>query len=522
MPAEQLMGWNKIQRRWFKRYRGKLYFVSPRQLNTEATKEASRQAANRWWGAKQKEIDEELGKAKRHPPNVVDAYQMAIANHRGYARWHRRHDGSIEEAEQSESVADWLEAALQTDDPPYPLTREQLDPLTKHLKNHADWAVWVDRMRQQRIEEKAEQAVPAENTIRAHVDEYLAAVKIQAQAKGKPGKHADAKYRLAMFRKWVAPTAPIETLNEATWERFNLYLAQQVADGNLSPATVQGFQVATRAFVQNRARRRFIEFPLNLNDRALSVHVPLPTIRVFSVDDIQQLLAAATERTQLYLLLALNCGMYPSDIAQLQQDEVDWKVGRIARKRTKTRNRSKHVPKVDYLLWQKTLELLKKHRSTHPELVLLNRKEEPLWVEHEVDGKFNRKSNLRSAWVELMRKVEWKKQDNKPPLKSLRKTAASMLEHHAEYGRYAEYFLGEAPHSIATRHYIEPSRQQFDAAIKWLGEQFGIESPPPLPTPDKSPSRPEPEPPPTSRPNAALLLQCSNATLSLKDKLERL
>jgi hypothetical protein len=74
-----------------------------------------------------------------------------------------------------------------------------------------------------------------------------------------------------------------------------------------------------------------------------------------------------------------------------------------------------------------------------------------------------------------MEKLKWEGEDKKPPLKSLRKTPATMLENHAEFGRYAEYFLGEAPHSIASRHYIQPSREQFDNAIRWLGRQFGIE-----------------------------------------------
>jgi hypothetical protein len=38
MPVGELTGWNKTQRRWYKRYRGKVSFVSPRQLGREAIK----------------------------------------------------------------------------------------------------------------------------------------------------------------------------------------------------------------------------------------------------------------------------------------------------------------------------------------------------------------------------------------------------------------------------------------------------------------------------------------------------
>lgn len=479
MPLEELMSWSLKQKRWYKRYRGKLYWVGPKTLKCEATKEASRKAANDWWTAKQADIDEKLGEAKKHPDYIVNAYTMAIGNHLNYAKWHRRHedeyeDADIAEAERSEAIAENLTEALKTDNPPYPLTEDQFDPIYRFRGLGSKWGAWIQRLQAQNRELRAETAVPKENTIRAHVDDYLALVKAHAQAKGKLGKYSDASYRLGIFRKWVDPTAPIENLNEAIWERFNIWLVKQVADGQLAPATGKGVQVATRAFIRNRWERRFIELPRNLNNRVLSVSVPTPVIRVFSVGEVKQLVKAATERTRLFLLLSLNCGMYPSDIAMLRQDEVDWKAGRIARKRTKTRDRSGNVPKVDYLLWRSTFRLLKKHRSEHPELVLLNRKGLPLWAEHEVAGKFNRKSNFRSAWIELLKKLEWKKEDNKPPMKCLRKTSATMLENHPEYGRYAEYFLGEAPHSIATRHYIQPSREQFDAAIKWLGQQFGI------------------------------------------------
>ena len=63
MPAVELMSWNKTQRRWFKKYRGKMYSVSPRQLEVECTKEGSRVAANAWWDRKQDDVDAELGKA---------------------------------------------------------------------------------------------------------------------------------------------------------------------------------------------------------------------------------------------------------------------------------------------------------------------------------------------------------------------------------------------------------------------------------------------------------------------------
>jgi hypothetical protein len=195
---------------------------------------------------------------------------------------------------------------------------------------------------------------------------------------------------------------------------------------------------------------------------------PLKEIEVFTKEEIAALLLAASEWERLLLLLMLNCGFYPVDIATLKKSE--YQGGRITRKRTKTRNRSDKVPTVDYLLWSETDALLSKYRSEHPELVLLNQRGRPLWVETEKEnGKFHRNSNIRCNFFRLRKKTKIPK-----TLKLLRKTSASMLEAHPEYGRYAEYFLGEAPSSVASRHYVRPSEEQFDAALRWLGQQYGI------------------------------------------------
>jgi len=39
----------------------------------------------------------------------------------------------------------------------------------------------------------------------------------------------------------------------------------------------------------------------------------------------------------------------------------------------------------------------------------------------------------------------------------------------------ARYSLGEIPSSAASRHYVHPSKEQFDNAIKWLGAELGIQ-----------------------------------------------
>jgi hypothetical protein len=57
MARRFLMTWVPSRKGWLKHYRGGMYSVSCRQLGVEETKEASWQAANRWWEAKKGEID---------------------------------------------------------------------------------------------------------------------------------------------------------------------------------------------------------------------------------------------------------------------------------------------------------------------------------------------------------------------------------------------------------------------------------------------------------------------------------
>src|SRR4051794_10540729 len=57
MARKILMTWMAPTRRWAKKHRGKMYFVSCRQLGTAETKEASAAAANAWWEAKVRELE---------------------------------------------------------------------------------------------------------------------------------------------------------------------------------------------------------------------------------------------------------------------------------------------------------------------------------------------------------------------------------------------------------------------------------------------------------------------------------
>ena len=92
-----------------------------------------------------------------------------------------------------------------------------------------------------------------------------------------------------------------------------------------------------------------------------------------------------------------------------------------------------------------------------------------------VKGKVAKIDNVKTAFQRVTRKLA--ADATHPvvitkPLKLLRKTAATRLGGHPEFGKFTQYFLGHAAGTIADRHYVAPNESQFDAALAWLRAEF--------------------------------------------------
>jgi len=388
-----------------------------------------------------------------------------------------------------------LRAELEKPTPKYPLTKLEADPLQQiananpklnYFQVQMFWQERYDHLLA--LERKEQQSEPVtEDSTEAHIEDYLKLEKARHTARKKISAYYQRKQWLDCFRDWANLHAPkLEDLNEKSWEKFFIYLAGLVADGKYTGTTASNYQSAARWFIVQRWESKHLEnLPRNINSRkyafAKTQKDPIP----FSKAEVKLYFDAASDWQKLFLLLMLNCGMYPADIGQLRQDEVDWKKGRITRKRTKTRDRSNNVPLVDYPLWPGTFHLLKKFRNTnrdskHPELAVVNHNDRPLWKEEEKTTKSGkttlwRDDNIKSAYQQLQdRRLKLEKTDpRRKPLKSLRKTGASILEQ-SEYGRFSEHFLGEAPNTVSRKHYAVQNGPEFDKAVMWLGRELGI------------------------------------------------
>src|SRR6185312_5979844 len=132
-----------------------------------------------------------------------------------------------------------------------------------------------------------------------------------------------------------------------------------------SPNYAHTLLMTAKQFISRLAEMKLIALLGNIRSRRFRFNHSAPTkIETFTIEEVRQMLAVCdgfSEKTKLYLLLMLNCGMYQNDIAELHRDEVNWTRGTLTRARSKTRER--HGPIVTYKLWPETFALLKKHRA---------------------------------------------------------------------------------------------------------------------------------------------------------------
>lgn len=236
--------------------------------------------------------------------------------------------------------------------------------------------------------------------------------------------------------------------------------------------------MTAKQFITRLAELKLIALPGNIRSRRFRFNHSAPSkIETFTVEEVTAMLAGCdgfSERTRLYLLLMLNCGMYQNDIAELRRDEIDWKAGTLSRARSKTRERG--GPVVTYKLWPETFALLEKHRTGHSqdaakkdELVLTTDEGNPLvryWLE---EGKMRRYDTIQSAWTRLAAKMGGKLRLG---MKHLRKTSATLLGTHPHFKFFANHFLADSPKGMADRHYVTPNQAEFFEALDWLRLQI--------------------------------------------------
>ena len=324
--------------------------------------------------------------------------------------------------------------------------------------------VWQDRF--SRL--GAQQGVTVAQTI----DQFLESQKRASDA----GQIGQATYSLMTFKirpfKQFAGSMLVKDVDAKTLAGFHAHLLEQITHETYSTIYADGLMKVAKHIIKWAYVQGIIpELPRTMLDRsAYTITVDDPEIKTLSVELVNTILEHLSPRFQLYILLMMNCGFTQKDVANLTWKQVDLEAGTICRKRTKTARR-KRVPKVQFTLWPRTLELLRQFQAppASPWVLLNTNGQQLVRKYYNAKGKLSEVDNIKKTFGRIMaaKKIE-------ATLKNFRSTSSSLLEEHLKFGRYAQYFLGQAPRTVADKHYVKPSQTNFDRALLWLGRCYGI------------------------------------------------
>ncbi len=335
--------------------------------------------------------------------------------------------------------------------------------------NKEKFKIWRDR-----LDVMKRSAAPADQTVQAYVERFIEEKKASVAAgQLTAARGFTLRVHLGHFRDWIGSETDVVDITGKQLSGYRLALLEDVQANKWSQTTASDRLNSVKSFVRWLWVIEAIpSLPRIMAEKskALQISRSSSSIVTFTKQEIATLLREASDRTKLYILLMLNCGMTQKDIADLDVAEVDWESGRVTRKRSKTKD-WENVPVVSYPLWPETLRLLRQeYCGGDSGRALLNSKGDPLWYsEVGDDNRLKRNDNVRSAFERLKRKTDIKK-----PQKSLKKTSASSLRNHPKYAGLEDLFLGHAPRRTSDKHYTQVPRSLFDEAIAWLGTEFAI------------------------------------------------
>jgi integrase len=350
-----------------------------------------------------------------------------------------------------------------------------LDPLHRSHMSMDDILAWLDRLESLRLYKQATLA-STDDSLQEQISDYLETQRKRAKL---------GQIKMSTFKAYQERTEPFQNwlkinnrtqINTAVVRDYQTYIVEEISESRISEQWGCHLRKQANSVIHYLARNELCTLPANLNDPVLTIQVADKEITPLSDAEIKIILNNSPERTKLYALLMLNCGMLPTDIADLKQTEYNGT--HITRKRSKTGKKKKgkknQVPTVSWKLWNSTRQLLDKYRSDHAEYLLLNQGGQPLMKKAiRKDGKVSITSNIKSCWSRLQKKMK-RKGIIVRPLEQLRKTGACKLEDNIAYARYSQFFLGQAPSGITEKRYAPPSKQIFDEAMTWLGQQFNL------------------------------------------------
>ena len=288
-------------------------------------------------------------------------------------------------------------------------------------------------------------------------------------------------------------------LNEQRIAGYNTYLRRLYATDQISFFTGKTLFNSAKAFIYWCWMRRHIDdLPRNLKDpdlewqqpTKLSDQIRFRNIQTFSIEELHLIMGACYyspvwSDLPLYILLALNCGFTPIDIATLQWEHISEETdGRfyISRHRKKTGVLGKWV------LWEKTAKLFTYvcgHKQNQTGTIFSTQQGFPLSRRNNPDNyKFDGYNQIRQVsdtaiskrFYALVRRA-LPEQTEYLSFKYLRKTGASMIRNMDinNSDRIAQTYLCHKAGTTSARHYIEEDFATLFATLLQLGKTLGFD-----------------------------------------------
>jgi integrase len=285
--------------------------------------------------------------------------------------------------------------------------------------------------------------------------------------------------RVVALRNWIKPfvrlcgeTRRMNTIGEDLILSYRRDRYDALTRSEITSHTLfQHFAVVRHFLKWCWENRKIRNLPRNLGS-ALKLGLPTPSKILFfdwKAGEVQKLLracAAHSEELELCVLLGLNCGFTLKDISDLRMSEFRWRKDtypRISRSRSKTGQYASHV------LWDRTLELLKKHaigKYGSDERCLLRPDGRPLLMEYK--GKTN---NRIHGWFRKVMNATFGEDDERS-FRTLRKTGATFLRRRKE-GTEVLY-LAHQPSSMASKFYALTPPNLLDEWLCYMEVDFGL------------------------------------------------
>lgn len=446
--------------RWAKMFNGKAWKSSAYESDSRRNRQAAWQEFKSWRDQQQPPTRE------KEKDEITEIAESTVNTIRDFSRLIGDNSTSAEYAKFADQIQNQN------------LNANQLEVITEFLSQNP---TQLGFMKGTVNQSKKNKPVDSEVTAKVVAAKFVKLYEQRARIKDvSVGRFGIVRIACDNFLNWFGAETSVETIDEQTVSGLHSHFITRIEQGE-NQNTIATYWDAIKTFLEHSAEQNpELRRPDNLRSKLYSIPHLEGTPNPFTVPELDLLLSNCTETTELYLLLMLNCGMYQGDIADLKPSEVDWDAGRIIRNRSKKTNNKKKSGKkkdnrVNWILWDRTFELLKElgHREG---LVVRNTKGESVVTKAIINGKETKTDNVYSAYCRVITKLKNRKQLDKKWNKSLlqlRKTGANIIEQSEEYAEFYELFLDHS--SVAKRNYLLGGRviPKFDATIKWYGKRIG-------------------------------------------------